>query len=53
LEADFVFAWADAEEDGVVDNCPLTCPLGVGSVKVAYGRALISFLADSGKKGEV
>jgi hypothetical protein len=49
LEADFVFAGADAEEDCVVDNRPLTCPWCIRSAMVAYGKALISFLADSMK----
>jgi hypothetical protein len=47
LEADFVFAGADAEENCVVNNRPLTYPESIGSVKVAYRRALISFLAQS------
>jgi len=52
LKADFVFAGADAEEDCVMNNRPLTYPWRIRSAMVAYGKALISFLADSMEKGE-
>jgi len=52
LETDFVFAGADAEEDCVMNNRPLTYPWRIRSAMVAYGKALISFLADSMEVGE-